>query len=193
MRRTTPQLPVTPAMLRHFAILTGVATLCLAMFATGENADGAAGKAQVASGEGGMMSAMLGAEERALKGNQAQKPAKVVNGLTIGAGRRPVNDGGSGDEGEPDRQEAGGQGDIRNFYPQQGQPSSGVVASVEPGLQTAAMVKDAAGVPAPAANAASRPRAGLGRTQAPRQATPQDYDRMMAESQRRAGPNSVDE
>lgn len=114
MRRSTPQLPVSPKLLKHFAAATVVITLCFAMFVSGEDAS---------------LSAQMQAREakNQLLETEAETlgTRKVAMGMKIKA--KPVSWGGGGDEGSGDSG-GGGTGSIDPDAPRQNRafaPGSG--------------------------------------------------------------------
>lgn len=161
MRRAAPSVPVTPAMLRHFAAITIVATVCLAMFAHGENtsakAEGPKGE-QAAQGEsGGALSAMFGgAEEAALKKAREENGKRTVNGIQIGSKTRleqgpppepePESYRPEWDSGNISNLNSGGQG---QFAVSGGVAGPGITGqSLPPGVP-APIVRDPKGIPIP--------------------------------------------
>lgn len=176
MRRSVSRLPITPAMLKHFAVFTAVATGCLAMFATGENS----------SAE----QAIRGVHDAAASQSHGPLPGQSVNGkimvrevggLKLAPGTRLGQDLGGGSS---ENTGSSGQGDIRNagLAVAGGPDMAGPVAAAQPVV----MVRDAAGVPAPSVTAATTLLPN-GQPKPPRRASQQDYQRMMAESLRRSG------
>ena len=82
MRRVAPNLPVSPVMLRHFAVVTLVATAGLAMFASGENSSALAEAQRAAQARGG------GAWGTSPRKPSENKTATTVNGMHVAAGTR---------------------------------------------------------------------------------------------------------
>lgn len=182
-------------MLRHFAVLTIVITVCIAIFAEGEKGDTTAAKPQAAAqSSGGAMSAMLGgAEEAALKQSRENKPGKEVSGLRLGLGTRLGDNSSQPDEG---RQEfnAPVMGDVQYSEPDHhvALDANGRLAEAAPVAQPPPMVKDGNGVPAPAVTSAIGKLARPGKQPPPRRSTKADFDRMMANSAARSGKASTD-
>ena len=89
MRRAAPQLPISPKLLKHFAAATVVITLCVAMFANGEQAQ---------------LSAEMHAREakNELMRTEAEKlgTRKVAMGMKVKAQPQGGDDGGGGGEGD---------------------------------------------------------------------------------------------
>ena len=180
-------------MLRHFAVITVATTACLAMFATGENRGVQVQKAQ-AAGKGGTASAMSGgAEGLAQKGARNDKPVKLVNGITISSRTRLEGRPASFEDTEPERNEPPMSGDLRNIYPDAPQAQTARSPAGDPANGAVAMIEDPSGVPAPAAAAALSKRPTPGKPHQPRRATQLDYERMMADSERRSGTASIEE
>ena len=78
-------------------------------------------------------------------------------------------------------------GDIRNLDPAHAVVLDEKGTLLEPANQTPPMIKDAKGIPAPSVTAGINQRPKPGKAQPPRQATRQDYEKMMAGSQQRSG------
>lgn len=204
MRRAAPTLPITPGMIRHFAVVTLVATVGLAMFAHGENtaAEPKAKQGQPAEG-GGVMSAMFGgAEEAALKQAREATRNRNIHGMNVAAGTRLEQGGGYDPDPEIHRNEAEATGDIRNLYPElhslppgsvgmeaQGGPGQAAMPGVPAPIQ-----RDPSGIPVPGLKVGAGQPAKA-RPQAPRQASEQDVERMLEASRARSakgnGSNSA--
>ncbi len=190
MRRAAPTLPVTPAMLRHFAAVTLVATVCLAVFANGENnaaTPGAKPVAEATEESGGGISAMFGgAEEAALKKAREGDGKRSVNGMNLASGTRL--DQGGYNEPEEYRAQMEVQGDIRNLNPEY---RNMVVGSppplADPRTQLAAapapIKRDRSGIPIPPQRAGQPGNASAGPPRAP---SANDIERMMEGSKARA-------
>ena len=199
MRRATPTMPVSPAMLRHFAAVTVAITVCIGVFAHGENTAAQAEKPKPAAaseeGGGNAMSAMLGgAEQAALKQSQGGKPEKSVGGFRIGSDthlRDNSSDGGGGGESGPS--DSGATGDIRNLDPRNAvvlTPQGSIAAPADQPMQ---VVKDRSGKTVRYVPAASSKPPKSASPQPPKPPTQTDYERMMAASAQRSGPASSDE
>ena len=181
MRRATPSMPVTPVMLRHFAVLTLVITSCIAIFASGENREFVDQQIRAKSTKNAAAPAQVG---------QASQP-KVIGGLNIApgtqlggaaggggyvetdvqAGDETGGDGGGGSSGEV----AGG-GESAVFRPTGGSPMAGPMAGVPPGS-----------FPPPGAGPQRR---GPPNAQPQRKPTAQEIERMMAAARARSGSAS---
>ena len=190
MRQPTPTLPVTSKMLRHFAVVTVAITACIGIFAQGENAKVAA-QAAAPESERGFLS--IGGERPALAGGNKQP--REVNGIKLASGTK-LDTGGDGSD------DGGGGGSVEGSGYIQSAPSAMRTPSVNfAARQTAAaegngfalpagpppIPKDANGVPAPGAAITTVNPAKPGKPQAPRKATQQDIERMMAASSQRSG------
>ncbi len=187
MRRAAPTLPVTPTMLRHFAVVTVLATAALAMFASGENTSALreAQKAQRARSSGTW-------------GTSPQKPAeaagpRTAGGLHLASGTRLQQNGGF-DEPEDFRATQEVQGDIRNLDPEYrtlppgalGGPSGGSGASAALAAAPPVIKRDPSGIPLPPIRADQGNPPGNVRPAPPRQATKRDIDQMMEASRARS-------
>jgi hypothetical protein len=175
-------------MLRHFAAVTVVATVCLALFANGENAKVSArgtDSAAAASAESG--GAMFGAEEAALKKSR-EGGKREVNGITIGKNTRLENN--TADvEADSGPSGGGGVGNIDNFY---GTPGAGDAAPLPMAASAASqsappsagvpqpVLRDASGVPIPAFAAKRVGPPGTGNAQ--RAPSREDIARLQEES-----------
>jgi len=188
MRRAAPTLPVTPAMLRHFAAVTLVATVCLAVFANGENkaAEPAAKPGAEAKEEsGGGISAMFGgAEEAALKKAREGDGKRSVNGMNLASGTRLEQGGGSYDVEPEPRREQEGVGDIRNLNPEYRNmkvtsPIQGAEARAQLADAPAPISRDPSGIPVPPTSSGQSAQPRNGRTGPPRMPGEQDIQRMM--------------
>lgn len=192
MRQTTPTLPISPKMLRHFAVVTVVVTSMLGIFAQGENtkvAESAAGSAPASSG-GGSFLEFGGAEKAALAG--PAKEAGQVGGMQLAKGTSlQADDGGGGGDG------GGGSSESVTGSIQLAPPAPRRIIfgpGVHPPADTPSpadgpppMPKDAHGVPAPGI---AIPGVGAGagaKPQAPRRPTAQDIQRVLAASGQRSG------
>lgn len=174
-------------MLRHFAVLTIVITACIAIFAQGENNAAKVKNPQAVNEEssGNALSAMIGgAEAAALKQSREGKPTREVNGMRIASGTNLSN---NYYEETTTFAQPEVTGDIRNFDPAHAIVLDEKGTLPEPANQPPPMIKDANGIPAPSVAAGINQRPNPGKAQPPRQATRQDYERMMAESQQRSG------
>ena len=187
MRRAAPTLPVTPTMLRHFAVVTLLATAGLAMFANGENTSALreAQKAQRARSSGTW-------------GTSPQKPAeaagpRTAGGLNLASGTRLQQNGGY-DEPEDYRVAQEVQGDIRNLNPEYrtlppgalGGGSGGSGASAALAAAPPVIKRDPSGIPVPPVRAGQGNPPGNARPAPPRQASTQDIDKMMEASRARS-------
>ncbi len=203
MRQPTPTLPVTPKMLRHFAVVTVAITACIGIFAQGENTEVAAKPAQVAAPEsGGGFLDFGGAERAALAGGH--KGPHEVNGIKLASGTRLNAGGDSGGDDGGDGVAGGSR--VGSGYIQSA-PSTARTSSDDPALRLTAaderngfappagpppIPKDANGVPAPGAAVTSVNPAKPAKPQPPRKATHQDIERMMAASSQRSGGATTD-
>jgi hypothetical protein len=187
MRRAAPTLPVTPTMLRHFAVVTLLATASLAMFASGENKSALleAQKAQSARGGGTW-------------GTSPQKRAdaaapRTAGGLQLASGTR-LQQSNNYDEPEDIRSGQEVLGDVRNLDPQyrtlpQGSlagPSGVSGASAALAAAPPVIKRDPSGIPVPPMRAGQGNPPSNARPAPPRQATKEDIDRMMEASRARA-------
>lgn len=182
MRRATPSLPVTPAMFRHFAVLTIVITSCIGIFASGENRE--------------LVQQQIEAQSRPAKANPA-KPGqaaapKVIGGLNIAAGTRLGSAaGGGGDYVESGSEVSGGGGGS-------GSGSSDVVGSsavasgyaaptqapaIQPTIPTSGTAPPPPGSPL---GTKTNMRGGPLKAQPLRQPTGEEIERMMAASRERS-------
>lgn len=187
MRRAAPTLPVTPAMIRHFAVVTLVATVCLAIFASGENAS-ALKEAQEA--KRARTSGIWGTTPR--KADEASGQ-RAVNGMNVAAGTKLDHGGEYDPDPEMPRFEQQDWGDIRNLDPDLQSLAPGSVGlAAKDGLGQAPMpggpapmLRDPSGIPIPGQ------RTGAGqliqtRAKAPRKASEEEVRRMLEASQARS-------
>lgn len=172
MRRATPTMPVTPVMLRHFAVLTLVITSCIGIFASGENRESAEQQLKPRTSNSAASQAK----------SAPANPPKIIGGLIIGAGTRL---GPSPDAGGYFDSEGGGGSGSGETSPYQGSETGNVTPmGPPPGLQSPHL-----------ATASQGPPPGVGRNQRKgrpnppplRQPTAQELDRMMAASRERSG------
>lgn len=179
MRRAASTLPVTPAMLRHFAVLTAVATACLAMFASGEN--GSAGQAVIKAHDAAKARS-LNAQPGAM--GSGKIVVREIGGLKLAPGTRLDR---QQADFEPEITNRAMEGDIRNAGMAMTRPAEFVGPG--PGSKPVEMVRDAAGIPAPAVTASlKRPP---GSSPPPRRPSRQEYERMMAEADGRSVPEGA--
>jgi len=197
MRRAAPRVPISPAMLRHFAAVTVVATVCLALFANGENAEvsaqGTKPEAAASAESGGVMISMFGgAEEAALKKSR-EGGKREVSGITIGKNTR-LEDNTADADSDGGSSGGGGDGNIDNFYgtaPAIGAtPISREAANLPQRAAPAAsgpqpIVRDAGGVPIPAF--ATKRSVLPGSANAQRGPSQEDIARLLEESRARNG------
>lgn len=175
-------------MLRHFAVLTVVATVCLAMFASGENAsalrDAQEAKRARSSGAWGTTPAAP----------PAAKGERTVNGLKVAGGTRLNQNGSYEQEPEIYRQEQEIQGDVRNLNPEfRNLPPSPLLQGAQGGMGTAPLAavppqikRDPSGIPIPpGATGQGRQPANV-RPARPRPPSADEIDRMMEESLQRS-------
>ncbi len=188
MRRVAPNLPVSPVMLRHFAVVTLVATAGLAMFASGENSSALAEAQRAAQARGG------GAWGTSPRKTSENKTATTVNGMHVAAGTRLERNGGAGYEPEGPRIEQEVQGDIRNIDPEYrallpgslGPGAQAGAASAQAVAAQAPIQRDRNGIPLPpGASGQAKPSASA-KPLPPRRATSQDIERMMEASRLRS-------
>ncbi len=173
MRRAVPTIPVTPGMLRHFAVLTVAITGCLAMFADGENRQLVEDKLKARQ-----------AQNQALRA-QAEKGAtlRTVGGLKIAKGTR-VDHSGDSAPNSGSAPDGGGTIDPSGRYAQMNPPpAAGPAYGANPAYS---------GQPGPATEYG--PRAGnpefySRKPKAPPARTPsqEEIDAMMAASRARSG------
>jgi hypothetical protein len=174
-----PDLPVTPAMLRHFSVVTIAATACLAMFASGENSAARQGDSAIAAGT----------EKAALAQAKTEKP-REIGGLRIAKGTDLRS---ADDEDYRDRIEEPVVGDIRYVDPSFGAPrtpetpalAAGPTAGMDPQV-----VRDPTGVPL---LGAVQRRPGQRVAPPPRAPTQAEYDRMVAATRLRSGTPTVED
>lgn len=189
MRRAPPTLPVNPAMLRHFAVLTVVATVCLAMFASGENAS-ALREAQAAK-----RARSSGAWGTAPAAPAPAKGEREVNGMKLASGTRLNQNSNYEHEPEVYRTEQEAQGNIRNLDPQYRSLPPGSVGvpgiAAAAGTPAAAIKRDPAGVPLAPIGSGQAKVPGNAKLQPPRQANTQDIERMMEASRSRSTRGSA--
>ena len=201
MRQSTPTLPVTTKMLRHFAVVTVAITACIGIFAQGENAEVAAKPTQAATQESGGSFLDFGAAERNAL-TSGTKGSREVNGMKLASGTRlntGGDDGGGGGGG-------GGGADGGSGYTQTPQPAMrqtqvgptfqgpGLAQGSGPASLAAPppVPKDPNGVPAPGAAATTGRSASVSKPQQPRKPSQQDIERMMAASSMRSGRATTD-
>ncbi len=187
MRRAAPTLPVTPAMLRHFVVITLAATAGLAMFAHGENT-GAMIEAQKASRA--RSSGAWGTTPK--QADQAKAPTSV-NGMNVAPGTKLQSGGGSSDDYEAEKTIQSGEGNIRYLSPEYSslEPGSLAQADAGPGQTPAApaqIQRDSKGVPLPPGSTL-RGQPPSANRQPPRRATVEEIQRMMEASRLRGAGN----
>ena len=182
MRQPTPTLPITPKMLRHFAIVTVAITACIGVFAQGENAKIASNPKQGATqGSGSSFAAVAG-----------DKNSREVNGMKLAAGTR-LQSGGGSDADEPPAQVADGIGYFQNNDPAfrasspPGTAGAPAEVALAPSPAPPPIPRDANGVPAPGAALSARNPANAAKPPTTRRVTQQDIDRMMAAESLRSG------
>ena len=160
-------------MLRHFAVLTAAVTVCLAMFASGENSGAAQALIQAKARSTAIPAAQLG---------PGRREVREVGGLKLAAGTRLD---GRHDDYDTETTRDVGQGNL--VYADPASARADEATSPAAGSQAIEIARDASGVVAPSVTAAVK-RGPNAAQPAPRRATQQDYERMMAESERRSGP-----
>lgn len=168
-------------MLRHFAALTAVATACLAIFASGENSNALQAASQVNNpGKAGDASVLAG---QLAKG---RREVREIGGLRLAQGTR------LGYQQQPDYDVEKNLGPTEGHiqYDDPASANAADLAAAAPSPAPVEMVRDPSGIPAPGTTTALK-RPPAGRQQAPRRATRQDYERMIAESERRSGAPGV--
>jgi hypothetical protein len=191
MRRATPTLPVTPVMLRHFAVLTLVITSCIAIFASGENREFVDHQVQAKSAKTNAAPAQVG---------KARQPT-VISGLNIAAGtqlggaaggsdyvERGVSageDSGGGGEGGGSGEASGG-GESAGFGRTEGPQMAGPMAGMPPGSSPPPSANQNQGPPP----GAGPPQKGPPKPQPQRKPTAQEIDRMLAAARERSGSAS---
>lgn len=121
MRRPAPDLPITPAMLRHFAILTVAITGCIAMFADGENRQQVMQKLAERQAQN---------EALRIEKQKAASRTAMVGGLVVGKGTR-LQDDSAGSGGESSAQRVG-TGSIDPDRPSAFTPGRAVVTAAPP-------------------------------------------------------------
>ena len=198
MRQPTPTLPITPKMLRHFAVVTVAITACIGIFASGENTQVAAKPAKEAAQESGGFSFDFGGAERAALTGGGNKDHRNVNGINLASGTR-LSSGSDADVGGFSSQASDSVGYIQNPQPTMRPSPAGAAMGISAPLEGNGLAaptamppipKDANGVPAP--GAATINPAKSSKPQPPRKATQQEIERMMAASSQRAGGANTD-
>ena len=196
MRRTTPTQPVTPAMLRHFAVLTVVITSCLAIFAQGENNSLEEARRAVASKNG---SAGAFSVNGAAKQAQERKALREIGGLKIAADTKigggfradaviereaASSDGGGSGSGS-------GSGDTGNNTDANSSPAAvaGQPMMPPPGSNPVQLSPGPPGMPP---GVGPNQRRGPPTAQPPRKPTAQEIDRMIAAARERSGSATQD-
>lgn len=178
MRRASPSLPVTPGMLRHFAVLTLVITSCIGIFASGENHELAQQQVQ--------------AQARPAKSKQtnADQPAppQVIGGLNIAAGTRIGAAAGGGDYVESGSEvtgDSGGGGGGSSDVPSGGDTVGGYAQAVagQPMIPPPGTLPPPPGGPQ---GTGTNQRGGPPRSQPPRAPTGEELERMLAASRQRS-------
>ena len=190
MRQTTPTLPISPKMLRHFAVLTMAITSVLGIFAQGESAKVETGTHNGTPPESSGSSFEFGGAEKAALAGGNKSPGEV-GGLQIARGTQLQADGGSGEGSSSSGGEGVGSVQMappaapRRIVPGLGGKPPVDAATQPSGLPP--MPQDGHGVPAPGLTAPGISGASGLKPQAPRKPTAEDIKRVMAASGQRSG------
>jgi hypothetical protein len=200
MRQPTTTLPITPKMLRHFAVVTFAITACLGIFANGENSKVSAKSMNEMAHNSGAFSNGFGSSKRDPLAGSGNRESRNVNGIKLATGTKLIS-GGEDDGGVSSSQSGDSFGTIQNDPLPVRPPSAGSPAgasagylgngfAAQPGSHP--IPKDELGVPAPGAATSSSNLLRRSQPQPPRKATQQEIEKMMAASRQRSGAAAIE-